>query len=110
MTPAKKGENALGKGLDALIRKEQPEKKDEITEKNLAKKKTTKKVSSKQSKKLKKTTKPKEDPIKSSLMEWFWRFAVTPDFIVVCKISCSFKVPEEYHTCLQHQQGGIITN
>ncbi len=64
MTPAKKGENALGKGLDALIRKEQPEKKDEITEKTPTKKKTTKKAASKQLKKPKKTTKPKEDPNK----------------------------------------------
>ncbi|MBP1944858.1 AAA family ATPase [Methanobacterium petrolearium] len=64
MTPAKKGESALGKGLDALIRKEQPEQKDEITEKTPIKRKTTQKTASKQSKKPKKKQKPREDPNK----------------------------------------------
>ncbi|BDZ70158.1 hypothetical protein [Methanobacterium petrolearium] len=80
MTPAKKGESALGKGLDALIRKEQPEQKDEITEKTPIKRKTTQKTASKQSKKPKKSKNPGKIQIRSLLMRWFWRFVVTLGF------------------------------
>jgi hypothetical protein len=70
MTPAKKGESALGRGLDALIRKEKPKNKErpENVEKTVSvEKKATGKSSSRSSSKVKapsKTRKPKEDPNK----------------------------------------------
>jgi hypothetical protein len=63
MTPAKKGESALGRGLDALIRKEKPKKSDEIIEKAPKKKKSAKKTVQ-NPKKVKTPPKPKEDPNK----------------------------------------------
>ncbi|NYB52033.1 MAG: AAA family ATPase [Methanobacteriaceae archaeon] len=61
--PSRKGESALGKGLDALI-KEKP-KLDGGTAKAQTKEKPTRKAPSKQSQKTKKTaSKPKEDPYK----------------------------------------------
>ncbi|EKQ53114.1 MAG: hypothetical protein B655_1427 [Methanobacterium sp. Maddingley MBC34] len=70
MTPAKKGESALGRGLDALIRKEKPKNKERLenVEKTVSvEKKATGKSSSRSSSKVKspsKTRKPKEDPNK----------------------------------------------
>jgi hypothetical protein len=70
MTPAKKGESALGRGLDALIRKEKPKKqeKEENDEKTVSvEKKATGKTSLRSSSKVKsasKTRKPLEDPNK----------------------------------------------
>lgn len=63
MNPAKKGENALGKGLDALIRKDNLER-DEAIEETTTQTKTTNKSASKQLKKAKKAPKPKDDPNK----------------------------------------------
>jgi hypothetical protein len=63
MTPAKKGESALGRGLDALIRKEKPKKPDEISEKSTTKKKPTKKAVQKP-KKATAAPKPQKDPTK----------------------------------------------
>jgi hypothetical protein len=64
MSPAKKGESALGMGLDALIRKEKPKKKDNASENAPVKKETTQKTSTKKPKKTKKASKTKEDPNK----------------------------------------------
>jgi hypothetical protein len=70
MTPAKKGESALGRGLDALIRKEKPknDERQEKVEKTVSvDQKTTGKASSRISSKVKgpsKTRKQKEDPNK----------------------------------------------
>lgn len=73
MTPAKKGESALGRGLDALIRKEKPknEDKQEKGQKTTpAEKKAPGKAAARSSSKVKsspKTRKPrksKEDPNK----------------------------------------------
>jgi hypothetical protein len=70
MTPAKKGDSALGRGLDALIRKEKPknEERQENVEKTVSiEKKATGKASARSSSKVKspsKTMKPKEDPNK----------------------------------------------
>ncbi|MBI5460055.1 AAA family ATPase [Methanobacterium sp.] len=73
MTPAKKGESALGRGLDALIRKEKPKNEDKQgnVEKTVPVEKKapgkTAAVSSskvKSSPKVRKPRKPKEDPNK----------------------------------------------
>ena len=64
MSPAKKGENALGMGLDALIRKEKPQKQDNITEEAPVKRETPQKTSTKKTRKTKKAPKPKKDPNK----------------------------------------------
>ncbi|MDO5835560.1 MAG: AAA family ATPase [Methanobacterium sp.] len=71
MTPDKKGESALGRGLDALIRKEKPKKKETPdVKKTTSEKKTTKKTQAKSSSKTKNSPKDKnsrklrEDPNK----------------------------------------------
>ncbi len=73
MTPAKKGESALGRGLDALIRKEKPEKQDksENVEKTITaekkapgKKSATISSKAKSPSKTRKSKKVKEDPNK----------------------------------------------
>jgi hypothetical protein len=50
MTPAKKGESALGMGLDALIRKEKPTDQDEVKEKPSIKNKAPNKTPTKSKK------------------------------------------------------------
>ena len=70
MTPTKKGESALGRGLDALIRKEKPkneDKQDNVEKTTPAKKKVPGKTAARSSSTVKnpsKTRKPKEDPNK----------------------------------------------
>lgn len=64
MTPAKKGEKALGKGLDALIRKENSQKQNKAGEIDSVKTKTPQKIAAKKPKKDKRTQKPNEDPNK----------------------------------------------
>lgn len=64
MTPAKKGEKALGKGLDALIRKENSQKHNKAGEIDSVKTKTPQKIAAKKTKKDKITQKPNEDPNK----------------------------------------------
>ncbi len=73
MTPAKKGESALGRGLDALIRKEKPksqEEQEKVEKKVPVKKSKPEKVAPESSSKVKsspkvgKPRKPKEDPNK----------------------------------------------
>ncbi len=64
---AKKGESALGRGLDALIRKEKPEKEEATVRKKSVKKKTTKTVSRNSKAKTSpqpRKTKTSEDPNK----------------------------------------------
>ncbi|AXV40106.1 AAA family ATPase [Methanobacterium sp. BAmetb5] len=64
---AKKGESALGRGLDALIRKEKPEKEEATVGKKSVKKKTTKTVSRNSKAKTSpqpRKTKTSEDPNK----------------------------------------------
>lgn len=60
MTPSKKGESALGKGLDALIRKEKPDEEDKGKNKPRTKRKASK-DSTKKPKKDKKVQKAPED-------------------------------------------------
>lgn len=66
MSPAKKGESALGRGLDALIRKEKPkdlEKEEKKVEsQSKARKKTTKKTSATKRKTPRTTEKSKKEP------------------------------------------------
>jgi len=72
MTPDRKGESALGRGLDALIRKEKPKKTEtpDVKKTKTVKKKTPRKTpvsnssKSKNSSKLKKVSKTEEDPNK----------------------------------------------
>jgi hypothetical protein len=68
MTPDRKGESALGRGLDALIRKEKPKKteKPDVKKTKTVKKKTpvSNSSKSKNSSKLKKVSKTEEDPNK----------------------------------------------
>lgn len=68
MTPDRKGESALGRGLDALIRKEKPKKTEtqDVKKTKTVKKKTPVSNSSKykNSSKLKKVSKTEEDPNK----------------------------------------------
>jgi hypothetical protein len=64
MTPAKKGESALGKGLDALIRKENSQKQNKAGEIDPVKTKTPPKKAAKKPKKAKRNQKPNEDPNK----------------------------------------------
>jgi hypothetical protein len=66
MTPSKKGESALGKGLDALIRKEKPDEPVK-SKKKAVKRKVSNKDSSKEKPKAKKVKKTKKIQIKSSL-------------------------------------------
>ncbi len=62
MTPSKKGESALGKGLDALIRKEKPD--EPVSKKKSVKRKVSKKDSTKEKPTTKKVKKTHEDPNK----------------------------------------------
>lgn len=66
MSPAKKGESALGRGLDALIRKEKPKTNEEPVKNTQKKTKPAKKVvttkKTSKPKKPQKVSKPKEDP------------------------------------------------
>jgi len=68
MTPDRKGESALGRGLDALIRKEKPKKTEtpDVKKTKTVKKKTpiNNSSKSKNSSKLKKVIKTEEDPNK----------------------------------------------
>ncbi len=64
MSPARKGESALGRGLDALIRKDKSQNDEEVVEKAPPKKKSAKKAASSAPKKSKKSPKLKEDPNK----------------------------------------------
>ena len=71
MTPDRKGESALGRGLDALIRKEKPKKTEtQDVKKTNSEKKTPKKTRTKSSSKTKtsskerKSRKNREDPNK----------------------------------------------
>lgn len=72
MTPDRKGESALGRGLDALIRKEKPKKTEtpDVKKTKTVKKKTPRITTvsnsskSKNSSKLKKVSKTEEDPNK----------------------------------------------
>jgi hypothetical protein len=71
MTPDRKGESALGRGLDALIRKEKPKKTETPdVKKTNSEKKTSKKTRAKSSSKIKsssierKSRKTREDPNK----------------------------------------------
>ena len=68
MTPDRKGESALGRGLDALIRKEKPKKTEtpDVKKTKTVKKKTpiSNSSKSKNSSKLKKVSKTEEDPNK----------------------------------------------
>ncbi len=63
MTPSKKGESALGKGLDALIRKEKPDEPVESKKKSMTRKVSNKDLS-KEKLKAKKVRKNQEDPNK----------------------------------------------
>lgn len=67
MTPSKKGESALGKGLDALIRKEKPD--EPVSKKKSVKRKVSKKDSTKEKPTTKKVKKLMKIQIKSSLRE-----------------------------------------
>jgi len=62
MSPANNGESALGRGLDALIRKEKSEKQDKPTKTAPTGKKATKKTPAKKPKKTQKTTKTSANP------------------------------------------------
>ncbi|BDZ67308.1 AAA family ATPase [Methanobacterium ferruginis] len=64
MSPANNGESALGMGLDALIRKEKPEKQDKSVKKASNTRKAPAKTSTKKPKKTKKAAKTQTDPNK----------------------------------------------
>jgi outer membrane biosynthesis protein TonB len=64
MSPANNGESALGMGLDALIRKEKPEKQDKSVKKAPNTRKAPAKTSTKKPKKTKKAAKTQTDPNK----------------------------------------------
>ncbi|MCC7550831.1 MAG: AAA family ATPase [Methanobacterium sp.] len=64
MSPANNGESALGMGLDALIRKEKPEKQDKSVKEASNTRKAPAKTSTKKPKKTKKAAKTQTDPNK----------------------------------------------